>query len=292
MSNEEGIKTCFVIMPFSKTKGSRTEEYWDRHWNFLKEKIEEIPGIVAKRSEALRGDILRQIIIDLYSADIVVADLTDLNPNVYWELGVRQSYKNGTVTIAESKRRIAFDMGMKSILRYYPKDAMKNEEFVKQFKKAIIDCIDNPDAIDSHVLDTLGGRGSLYQIINHEENLRRIEALLSEINYNRTTFLSYLTESIKNLKLREAGKEDEVQMISKRMVTSAIELLLVNRYLNEPNEFYVKLQIYLGRLTGIIGVRDNWNLFREPHDEWFVKNEKWANELFDEFKKHIEEVKL
>lgn len=292
MSNEKGKKTCFVIMPFSKTKGSRNETYWNRHWKFLKEKIEEIPGIVAKRSEALRGDILRQIILDLYSAEIVVADLTDLNPNVYWELGVRQSYKNGTVTIAESKKQIAFDMGMKSILRYYPKAAMKNEEFVKKLKKAIIDCIDNPDTIDSHVLDTLGGRGSLYQIINHEENLRRIESLLSEINFNRQIYISYLTYSKKNIKLREEGKLNEILMETSRMSTSAIELLLVDRYLNEPNEFYEELQRYLGSLTGIMGVRDMWNLSGETYENWFIDNEGWAINKLDSMKNHIEKVNL
>src|SRR3989304_4593293 len=88
-------KRCFVIMPFSKTE-HHTEEYWTRHFgSFLKPLIERNEAFEAFRSEPLRGDIASQIITNLASSDVVVADLTDHNPNVFWELGVRHSYKQG-----------------------------------------------------------------------------------------------------------------------------------------------------------------------------------------------------
>ena len=94
-------KRCFVIMPFSKTSDQHTTEYWTKHFeSFLKTLIEECE-LEAYRSEPLRGDILRQIISGLLVSPVVVADLTDGNSNVFWELGVRQSFKHGTVTIAE-----------------------------------------------------------------------------------------------------------------------------------------------------------------------------------------------
>ncbi len=93
---------CFVIMPFSKTSEKHTKEYWTKHYEtFIKPLIESGHSLIAERSSPLRGDILRQIVTDLVTAPIVVADLTDANPNVYWELGVRQSFKHGTITIAE-----------------------------------------------------------------------------------------------------------------------------------------------------------------------------------------------
>lgn len=287
MSEKARKKICFVIMPFSKTKRSHDEVYWNKHWDFLKEKIEECPGIIAKRSVALRGDILREIIIDLYSADVVVADLTDLNPNVYWELGVRQSWKNGTVTIAEFKYKIAFDMGMKSILRYYPKDSMKNEVFVKNLKKAIIDCIDNPDSIDSRVLETLSGRGSLYQVLNREENSRKLEALMSEIQFNENLYLEYLSYSKSNLKLREEKSKESPRMASRRLVTASLELLSVNRYLDQPTKFYDALQGFLGNLTAIIGVREGWDLGGIVAEQWFIDHEARTVRIFKNMKKAI-----
>ena len=90
-----------------------TTEYWREFYEeCLKPLIEKNANIVAFRSEALRGDILSQIITDLVYSDIVVADLTDANPNVYWELGVRQSFAHRTITIMESGQQLPFDLGI------------------------------------------------------------------------------------------------------------------------------------------------------------------------------------
>ena len=81
---------CFVIMPFSKTNRARTGKYWTDHYErFLAPLIEEDGILQAKRSKALRENILDQIVRDLAMAPVVVADLTDHNANVFWELGVR-----------------------------------------------------------------------------------------------------------------------------------------------------------------------------------------------------------
>ena len=115
-------------MPFSKTSDEHTEDYWTRHFDtFLKPLIEECPDLEAHRSEALRGDILRQIITDLIVSPVVVADLTASNSSVYWELGVPQSFKHGTITIAEEGTLLPFDLGSKGTLFYYPKDHIKKD---------------------------------------------------------------------------------------------------------------------------------------------------------------------
>ena len=125
-------RKCFVIMPFATTTPDHPEEYWTRHYNdFLKPNIEEGGQFVAERSTPMRGDILKQIIVDLVSSPVVVADLTDHNPNVFWELGVRQSFRHGTITIAEAGTRLPFDISGKGTLFYHPKDHVKNAAFVR-----------------------------------------------------------------------------------------------------------------------------------------------------------------
>jgi hypothetical protein len=53
-------------MPFSETKENHTTEYWARHFSsYLKPLIESVRGLVAFRSEPLRGNIASQIITDL-----------------------------------------------------------------------------------------------------------------------------------------------------------------------------------------------------------------------------------
>ena len=145
---------CFVIMPFSKSSESHTEEYWTLHFeNFLKPGIEELSNIDVHRSAELRSDIIKEIIKDLYLSNFVVADLTDHNPNVFWELGVRQSLKYGTITIAEDGTNLPFDISTKSTLFYYPGNSKKNEKFLQNLREAIKDCITNPNKSDSTVID-------------------------------------------------------------------------------------------------------------------------------------------
>jgi len=172
-------------MPFSKTTDNHTEEYWDKHYSeFLKPLIELHP-LVAYRASPLRGDIIRQIITDLVTTPIVITDLTDLNANVLWELGVRQSFKHCTVTISEYNRTpLPFDLGAKGTLFYYPGDHIRMRQFESNFSLAIKDCLSNPTSPDSHVLETISGRGTLFQILIKEEILRKLDAMLAEIQRN------------------------------------------------------------------------------------------------------------
>lgn len=280
---------CFIIMPISKTKEPHTEEYWTNHYNFLKNRIEEIPNLEVHRSEALRGDILRDIIKNLITSEIVLADLTDLNPNVYWELGVRQSFKHRTITIAEIRKKIAFDMGMKSILRYYPKDSLKNEEFVKKLKKAILHCIENPDAPDSHVLETISGRGTLYQIIHRDEITRRIGALISEAEYNISTI-----SKCRNTINENVGKEfKDKKILPRRFHTTAVELLVATRYLDKKTEFYILTENYLEALHQINSQLPRWPTASgyEPFEKWFLKNFEVYNTALQMFADEIKDIK-
>ncbi|MCZ7403197.1 MAG: hypothetical protein O8C61_13325 [Candidatus Methanoperedens sp.] len=231
-------QTCFVIMPFGKTTDEHTEEYWTKHFeNFLKPLIEENPNLEARRSKPLRGDILNEIITDLVTSPIVVANLTDKNANVCWELGVRQSFKHGTITIAEGVTDLPFDVAGKGTLQYHPKDYIQNAKFRKDFKEAIEDCLLNPGRPDSQVLEALSGRGTLFEIFRRDEAIRRLNAVLSECNYN-LNLLTYITDRAnKNMK---KPKEREIPI--RRFMKIAMELLLTNQYVDEDGIFFVSVE--------------------------------------------------
>lgn len=265
-------------MPFSETKPPHTIEYWKRHYvSYLKPLIESVKGLKAFRSEPLRGNIASQIITDLISADIVVADLTDHNPNVLWELGVRQSYKHCTITIAEADTQIPFDFSHKAIL-FYNGDHLNNEDFEKQFKKSLRDCIKHPEAPDSPVLETLGGRGTLYSIVHTEENQRRLTALHLEINENKKSLTEIHESCKKNKSLRARGEKRGMGMISTNLGKSASELLYTNRYLDLPEKNYKVLFNYLQFVDSI-----NSHLIRWPRVGADKVCEKWLESNREKF---------
>ena len=219
-------RPCFVIMPFSESSDTHSEEYWNLHYrDFLKPLIEEVPGLTASRSQPLRGDIIREIITHLVSDPIVVADLTDANPNVYWELGVRQSFMHGTITIAELGTRLPSDIGSKGTLFYHAQDHIKMEGFRKGFKRALEDCVSNPSQPDSVVLEAITGRGTLFQIIRRDEAARRLEALVSELE----SLLQTVPDTIKSAK-KNIAKPEGRSFPTERCRVSALELFVTSRY--------------------------------------------------------------
>jgi len=197
---EDKLK-CFVIMPFSKSSKDHDEKYWTNHFeNFLKPEIENVPNLNAHRSDELRADILKQIILNLYDSFIVVADLTDRNANVYWELGIRQSLKVKTITIAEEGTKLPFDVSTKSILFYNANNPKGDKEFCKKFNDALIDCIENPEKSDSIVLDALSVRESIKDI-NRSNNQRQNESLIKKREKQKKIFEDILKTSSPSGKL-------------------------------------------------------------------------------------------
>lgn len=189
------------------------------------------------------------------TTSIVVADLTDANPNVYWELGVRQSFKHGTITIAEDGTVLPFDLGVKGSLSYFPNNHIKMRAFEKQFDEAITDCLNNPDIPDSHVLETISGRGTLYQILARDESSRRLDAIVSEIIANKRVLKEIVETCNKNVEKRKKAKaegKDEshisVSIVTSRFHYMAAALLITSRYIDAEEAFYKIVEQYVDRL--------------------------------------------
>ena len=280
-------QSCFVIMPFSKTTEEHTEEYWTKHFeSFLKPLIEECE-LEAQRSEPLREDILRKIITELVVCPIVVADITDGNPNVFWELGVRQSFKHGTITIAEEGTKIPFDVSVKSTLLYYPKDHIKNAKFCKKFKKAIKDCLSHPDSPDSQVLETISGRGTLFQIIHRDEAIRRVKALISECK-NNIGLLDHIFKIVK----KNQKEPEKREFVTDRFRSSAVESLITNRYLDEKDSFYELAETYFDRILSRNEQLAAWEASPEATEEWFLDSDskKGFSDLSKEYEKALDTI--
>lgn len=276
-------KRCFIIMPFSKTTDRHTEEYWTSHYeSFLKPLIEE-HSLSAYRSSALRGDILRQIITDLVTAHVAVADLTDKNPNVYWELGVRQSFKHCTITIAEEGTILPFDLGAKGTLYYYPSNHIKMAGFKSQFSAAIEDCLKNPDSPDSHVLETIGGRGTLFQILTKQETWRKLGALAKEIINNCALLDVVKNMCIENAHLRE--QKSTCHIITGRFRTIAAEALIVNRYVDASDEFYGTAERYLDGCVRFNEQISAWDFLQDAEivEKWLLDRCDKEVKLFQGF---------
>lgn len=185
-------------MPFSSSSEFHSQEYWTNHYEFfLKTEIEKSGNIEVHRSEELRGDILKEIIISLYESEIVIADITDHNPNVFWELGIRLSLQNKTITIAEEGTVIPFDVSTKKILFYSKNNNTDiNTQFYTDLMNAIQDCIYNPEKSDSIVIDVLSLHKSKIQIKEEPDKGAEIHATID--NFNKLLLRLYTSKGVIN----------------------------------------------------------------------------------------------
>lgn len=251
-------------MPFSPTTDVHSKNYWNNHFSFfLKENIQEIGTknnlkINVERSSPIRGNVSNKIIFDLIQSDIVIADLTDFNRNVMWELGVRQSFKNSTILIGEegTEKNLPFDISKIALLPYNidhnPKNP-SNISFIDNLEKVIIDCINNPDRSDSPVLESMSGRGTFYELITKQDTLRKIEGLITECEYNKKIIGNCL-ESIEDHK----KEKSEHSVPTNRIRIESIALLMTNRYINEKPIFYDEAGLLFLELDSIDKVLEAW----------------------------------
>ena len=152
-------RTCFVIMPFSDTPAC-TEEEWTCIFENLFRTAVENAGLdyECRRSTATRGNLVAGIIQDINDAYVVLADLTDRNANVFYELGVRHALKDRTILLAQSRDDIPFDLYAYASHVYDWRTEEGRTTLARTLSTLLREIDDNPDRPDNPVSDFLGRR--------------------------------------------------------------------------------------------------------------------------------------
>lgn len=110
----DGAKSplCFVVGPIGKD-GSPERKHADLLLHAVIKHVLESKefGYKVKRADedADPGMIGDRVITDIINSQLVVADLTDLNPNAFYELGIRHSTQLPTIHIAKLGTILPFD---------------------------------------------------------------------------------------------------------------------------------------------------------------------------------------
>jgi hypothetical protein len=103
---------CFVVGPIGKD-GTVERKHSDLLLHALIKHVLTADdfGYVVKRADedADPGMIGDRVISDIINAELVIADLTDLNANAFYELGIRHSTEKPTIHIAKAGTVLPFD---------------------------------------------------------------------------------------------------------------------------------------------------------------------------------------
>ncbi|MFV8462069.1 hypothetical protein ACNO7T_13025 [Vibrio campbellii] len=115
-ASDSSKKTCFVIMPISGQTGYDSDHFTLVYEDIIKPAIEQAGMLPIRADETVNTnliqlDILRKVI----ESDIAICDMSSKNPNVFYELGVRQAFDKPTVLMIDDATDAPFDV---SSLRY------------------------------------------------------------------------------------------------------------------------------------------------------------------------------
>jgi hypothetical protein len=184
---------CFIIMPIADQEG-----YDKGHFNKV---YEDLFKVACDKSgfKAVRADEVKQtnlihldILQKLIESPMAICDLSNRNPNVLFELGLRQAFDKPTVLVQECGTPKIFDI---SPLRYteYRKElkyreVLEDQESIAEALSATKEATDKGEGINSIVsLLSLSSPASLKDISDND-TAKMMQVIMSEMNDLRTDF--------------------------------------------------------------------------------------------------------
>ena len=146
-------KTCFVIMPFTAGSDYESKKHFDYVYTSILSKACIAAGYTPKRADSTKraAFIMQDILTDLLSSDMVLADISRNNPNVMYEIGVRHAARKPVVIVKDSKTESVFNV--KDIrIQEYPSYPLSSEDLalhVENIADALMQTAQDPDLKNS-----------------------------------------------------------------------------------------------------------------------------------------------
>ncbi len=103
---------AFVIMPFAPD--------FDEIYNlFIADALTE-GGFEVFRADDIRSqqNILQDIVAAIATSNLIIADLTDSNPNVYYELGIAHALRKPVILLTQNLDELPFDLRSYRVIAY------------------------------------------------------------------------------------------------------------------------------------------------------------------------------
>lgn len=151
MPNDDGLRpVCFIAMPFGQKRvvGAKEGAPGEVDFNALWDKVY-LPAIDAAGYTPVRADfdtgsvIVKDMIERLAYADLVLADVSLQNGNVYYEVGLRHAARDtGCILFGADWSRQLFDIDQFTMVRYALPDGTVPDADAAVIRTKVTDAID------------------------------------------------------------------------------------------------------------------------------------------------------
>ena len=184
MTTKAENKICFVISPIGEEE-SETRKRSDQVLKHIITGPAEQLGYEVIRADKISepGIITTQIIQYIVDAELVIADLTERNPNVFYELAIRHAIRKPLVQLIKKGEPIPFDVAATRIVQF----DIHNLDSVAAAK----------DEIVSQVKSLEAGKGEVHNPISASLDLK----MLKESSNAEERSLADVVEAIGDLRV-------------------------------------------------------------------------------------------
>ena len=253
------FKTCFIITPI----GNELSDTRRQADGVVKSVLRPLLTVEFSFSEvnvaheiSKTGSINNQVMSGILDSDLVIANLTGLNPNVMYELAVRHATKKPVIHICEKGSTILpFDIADQRTV-FYENDMLGVEELTNNLKKSINSLIDNSDCSDNPIynarkqlsiykeLEKEGETGDVNRFII--EKLNSLEHKLSMSSYSQKYNNSYDVEASFLFKSVEANSKNLIIQAIKNAYSEVIGFIpkISTSIKTEDNDSHYRVKIF------------------------------------------------
>ena len=231
------IRKCFVAMPFD---GSCDLSYNEGIVPVCKD-LE--MTCIRIDDDRLVSNIMSAVVKEIYDADIVIADITGSNPNVFYELGISHTlpYPNKTIMIAKQGTKFPFDIYHHKIILYNNYDL---GQFKKKLKETIYELLKGNEHLTNPVQEHIGYYNGL--VLTQEEAVEQHKIELKKaidiskytLVFLGTTLFSILNQSPINKLKKKIIEPDfsEISFVVRNPLTKNVSRTITKdilRFLND-----------------------------------------------------------
>lgn len=224
--SKEVNKSCFVIMPIADCEGYEKGHFAHVYNDIIKPAIEKTEFMAIRADEVKETNLIHlDILKKLIDAPIAVCDLSTRNPNVLFELGIRQAFDKPVVLIQEKGTPKIFDIAPLRYLEYSKE--MKYHEVLESQKKlqeaieATMGVENEADNINSIV--KLMALSSSAVIPNLDKSNKEVMAL--DFLQAQMTDLKMMMEMIMQDGRRANAKRNSIAAIEYERIVNKLEKL-------------------------------------------------------------------
>lgn len=197
---------CFVIMPIADCEGYDKGHFLRVYEDIIKAacveaKYRPVRADQVKQTNLIHLDILQKLL----DSPMAICDLSSANPNVLFELGLRQAFDKPTVLIQEVGTEKIFDIAplryneYRKELKY--REVLEDQQVIKEAILATKEATEKGDGVNS-IVNILSLAGpAIIKDVSDQDASKVLQLVRAEMSELRNDFL----EVIKRIDYRNSG---------------------------------------------------------------------------------------